>query len=652
MSSFTLQEALDQLPRAKKTGNVWRAPCPAHQGNGQNLAIWEGDDGSVGLKCHSRDCDYGQIVEALNLNKPKTEQTFEERIERVYQYCNADRELVLEVVRLRGPKDFRQRDPAGRWSTKKIPRPLPLYHLPELLHAEPESLVVVVEGEKDVERAESIGLVATTTAMGSQNVKHTDLAPLAGRIVAIVPDNDDQGRKYATAIQEGLDGITQETKLLILPNLSQNGDLSDWVDAGGTFENFLDIYQAIAPAVIEVEEANEAPEIPPLDSAMFQGIAGEFVRDASRYTEAHPVALLAQLLTYFGATVGRGAYQTVAATTHPSILNVAIVGRTGHGRKGDGENIVKAAFAAIEGISPPTRIGGVGSGEGIIKAINDGHANDDGMIVGGTIDKRLLVVETELAKVFRSMKREGSSISATLRQCWDGSTLQSVVKIDPLKATDSHVCVIGHITPAELSKELTEVEIANGLGNRFIFVYSDRVRSIPEPDPYSPPPAIADKLRNAVLIGTNAGRLRRSEPARQLWKDIYEKLHAPSYGVKGELTARGDAIVMRLSATYALLDGNQVIEPHHLTAALDLWAYSVQTIEYLYGSKPSANAMKVMGALRAHGSMTRKEVNVLFGGHISASEIDELQAELVSRWLITVEEIGTGGRTRHIWGLR
>ena len=45
--------------------------------------------------------------------------------------------------------------------------PRVLYRLPDLLNAPPERPVFVVEGEKDVETLASLGLIATTNAMGA-----------------------------------------------------------------------------------------------------------------------------------------------------------------------------------------------------------------------------------------------------------------------------------------------------------------------------------------------------------------------------------------------------------------------------------------------------------------------------------------------------
>jgi hypothetical protein len=76
-------------------------------------------------------------------------------------------------------------DPPGLW---------PLYHRDELPADGP---IHVCEGEKATDAARSVGLAATTSAHGCNAGDKTDWRPLAGREIIILPDNDDDGRKYA-----------------------------------------------------------------------------------------------------------------------------------------------------------------------------------------------------------------------------------------------------------------------------------------------------------------------------------------------------------------------------------------------------------------------------------------------------------------------
>jgi hypothetical protein len=77
------------------------------------------------------------------------------------------------------------------------------------------------------------------------------------------------------------------------------------------------------------------------------------------------------------------------------------------------------------------------------------------------------------------MSREGNILSTIIRQAWDDGALQTLTKNSPMKATDAHVSIMGHITKSELLRHLTETETANGFANRFIWFLVKRSKELP-----------------------------------------------------------------------------------------------------------------------------------------------------------------------------
>ena len=123
-----------------------------------------------------------------------------------YDYLDDNGRPVLRVLRFEHDrskkKAFRQVSFAGDgWATGSLPAPRPLYHLPALIEAKE---VLVVEGEKCVEAALDLGFVATTSSHGASSIDKTDWSPLAGKSVAVLPDNDEAGHGYAEAVVERL----------------------------------------------------------------------------------------------------------------------------------------------------------------------------------------------------------------------------------------------------------------------------------------------------------------------------------------------------------------------------------------------------------------------------------------------------------------
>jgi hypothetical protein len=141
------------------------------------------------------------------------------------------------------PKSFRQRRPDGMggwvWNMNGV-EPV-LYHLPELSTA---ALVYVVEGEKDADNLTALGLTATCNAGGAGKWRANYNKALQGKAVVILPDNDDPGRSHAQTVARNLHGVAASVKVVELPGLLEKGDVSDWLDAGGTLDQLRSLMQA------------------------------------------------------------------------------------------------------------------------------------------------------------------------------------------------------------------------------------------------------------------------------------------------------------------------------------------------------------------------------------------------------------------------
>jgi hypothetical protein len=116
-----------------------------------------------------------------------------------YDYTDEAGNLLFQVVRFE-PKDFRQRvrdeTKMSGWSwTVKGVRQVP-YRLPDVIEAiASEQLVVIVEGEKDVDNLWQIGIAATTNAGGVGKWADSLNVHFRGAEVVILNDNDQAGRE-------------------------------------------------------------------------------------------------------------------------------------------------------------------------------------------------------------------------------------------------------------------------------------------------------------------------------------------------------------------------------------------------------------------------------------------------------------------------
>lgn len=389
---------------------------------------------------------------------------------------------------------------------------------------------------------------------------------------------------------------------------------------------------------------------PTLAPEAFHGLAGEVVETVAPHTEADPVALLADLLVSFGNAVGSGPFVRVGGAVHRANENVVLVGRTARARKGQSRAEIREVYAGADpGWSAERVMGGLASGEGLIAAVRDGTGDDD----AGVPDKRLLVFEPEFARVLGVASREGSTLSAIVRECWDSGRLRVMTRRDPLVATGAHVSVLAHVTLEELTRKLTETDAANGFANRFLFLLVERARLLPSGGALT-----ADDFgrlgrfgRNALEGARRVGAMSRSAECEELWRHLYGVIaEQDAGGLFAAVTARAEAHVLRLSMLYALLDGSATIETAHLEAAWALACYADESAAFIFGRNlgdPVADRLlEALRALPEGQGLDGTAQRDLFGRHVSGARLQDARELLESLGCVENAKDMTGGRPR------
>jgi putative DNA primase/helicase len=123
---------------------------------------------------------------------------------------------------------------------------LVLYQLPKILQAmESDDTIYVVEGEKDADRLNTLGLTATTCPMGAKKWRDSYSESLHDARVVILPDADQAGRDHAAQVAQSLHGRAASVKVLQLPGLPDKGDVSDWLGSGGTDTELVRMAQEV-----------------------------------------------------------------------------------------------------------------------------------------------------------------------------------------------------------------------------------------------------------------------------------------------------------------------------------------------------------------------------------------------------------------------
>jgi Protein of unknown function (DUF3987)/Bifunctional DNA primase/polymerase, N-terminal len=395
-----------------------------------------------------------------------------------------------------------------------------------------------------------------------------------------------------------------------------------------------------APAEPETRIEPAAWPDPPADAA-YHGVVGDLVTAVAPYTEADPVALLATILTIFGALAGDAKTFYQGSQQRANLFTV-LVGDSSTGRKGTAQSVVREIMTAThpgwDGIVAP----GVGSGEGLV-----GHLKRN-----EETEHRALVIETEFGRLLRVMGREGSTLSPILRDAFDGAPLGRILARDSAIVTRHHVACLAHVTGIELRDKLTEVDAANGFGNRFLFLAVRRSRLVPFPQ--SPRSLISphvEALHRAIVEAQAPGELAFTAAAADRWEWLYAELPTRrALGLVGALTARAEAQIARLALVYALLDRSAAIEADHLEAAEAMWDYAARSARFVFGdSTGNRHADFVLRLLRREGELDRQVIKQETGLRLGA-DIDAVESVLVGAGLavrITVPRPG-GGRPRRV----
>ncbi|MDP9479661.1 MAG: hypothetical protein M3R38_29025, partial [Actinomycetota bacterium] len=261
-----VEKVLDRLEGYKADKGGFRARCPAHNGDSDtSLSIKEGEDGRALLTCHAS-CGLQDIVEALGLGvvdlfahnghrsgparkaatpkRPSAPKGSGEKIlttddlpDGTYWEFTAPSGEVLYIQRHK--REYYRKVGEDRWKKGLEGVSQVLYNLPELIDGVRSGLTIYhLEGPKDVETArEKLGVVATTS--GSVSSWRPEFKSFyTGADVVIAPDNDGPGHEYAETVARDLMTVARSVKVVELPGLGEKEDLTDWLEAGHTREEF------------------------------------------------------------------------------------------------------------------------------------------------------------------------------------------------------------------------------------------------------------------------------------------------------------------------------------------------------------------------------------------------------------------------------
>jgi hypothetical protein len=390
--------------------------------------------------------------------------------------------------------------------------------------------------------------------------------------------------------------------------------------------------EAFAKEVADRISAPSKPDWPqPMAQEAFYGVAGDYVRLLAPESESDDVALLGGFLVAAGVLFGRNAWARVEDTVHYPVEALLLCGPTSGGRKGTSTNRILPVMASVQADFAARTLGGLSTGEGLIAAVKQQR-----MFGYEGTNVNFLVFLPEFSSLLAVMTRTGNTLSAVIRQAWDGQMLEVRTRKDPLEVDGVNISFLCHVTREELLSELTATSRANGFGNRFLVPLVRRSKLLPEGGAKINTNPIIKRLTDAVATAKGRGEMRRNDPARELWASMYAELARARIGLAGSMAARAEAHCLRLSLIYALLDGSDSIQPAHLKAAGAFWNYCEESLSFIFGDAAGdIETDKILGALLS-GPMSLDDFHYLYNRNKPADWIRAKLAELVRLRMIVV----------------
>ena len=165
------------------------------------------------------------------------------------------------------------------------PEGKPPYHLPELVAAPFNTVVLIVEGEKCADALAKLGMLATTSG-SADSAEAADWTPLRGRSVTVWPDHDAAGQRYGETVAAKLRTLGAQVNVIDTTalGLRDKGDAVDWLamHANATAADVvalpkLEPAEAHAPQLLP----DPLPSVQPFEAAMLPDSLRDWCTDAA-----------------------------------------------------------------------------------------------------------------------------------------------------------------------------------------------------------------------------------------------------------------------------------------------------------------------------------------------------------------------------------
>ncbi|MGR5175950.1 DUF3987 domain-containing protein [Vibrio mediterranei] len=353
--------------------------------------------------------------------------------------------------------------------------------------------------------------------------------------------------------------------------------------------------KVVEPSTDKVKPALTSDIQPPkLEDTGMYGVLKNAVDTICATTEALPTALATEIMAWISVSIPRGSvYIPFGTSKTEARLNTIIVAPTG-----EGKGIATRQFSAVRNLISkshkdlfcPIFQGGLSTPEGLISMIRDTDSDNENKGLEESSGSQLLVIEEEMAAIFKLANNPNSNFSPYFRVFFDGTKVAPLTKYNKISCEEPHVAFYGHITPQELLTVVKSVDLYNGFLNRFPIYHAKREKSIPIPEAISE--NLIQELASELIdildwVKEEDREMQRSNCFKLLWEENYERLRTlgQENSVERALLSRAAHYATMYSMIFAVMDKSIVINAEHLKAALAWIDYWHQSITYIYSTE-------------------------------------------------------------------
>lgn len=356
--------------------------------------------------------------------------------------------------------------------------------------------------------------------------------------------------------------------------------------------------------------------------AIYDNFFGRMALALDNCIEAHPVGVMASLLSYGSAAIGgRHQITTIKGSLSLHIWTV-LSGISGGGGKGDATKVAREVFdKALPNWGALHSKPGFDTGLGIISYLND-NREDTGM------PRDLLIFEAELSNTISQMSSDQRMIT-TWTKLFDRDTLMYATGKDRMEIPNPYVTILAHVQPDLFVKTKTSKATAVGAWNRCLFIHVDQSKTL---DLFGD---ISEKNRLVRILGRqfydayvwiNEREMNDVIVPRHVSKEFARRIRPKVLALTRQsrdiikYCQRGDAYLLKLAALYALFDKRDHLKIEDFDSAMALIEYSIASVKYTLSNESEFSGMTVLATrikdfAEKYGPATYTKMRTHVGGH-------------------------------------